>query len=185
MDSAIFKLINGFAGRWPLLDSFAKFCAEYLIFITVLAVVLMALLMIKEVSEYAKQAAWAVWAVGTAVVARFVVAEIIKRAVARPRPAEVIAGVNQLIPLSADAAGRSFPSGHTTFMVALASAVWPHNKKLAIACFFAAALTGISRIFVGLHWPSDILAGAVVGYMIAGPVLSLVKREINKRFADV
>ncbi len=61
--------------------------------------------------------------------------------------------------------GPSFPSGHATFYFALAAVSWNISKKASIAIFVAATLMGIGRISAAVHWPSDILAGAVLGVL--------------------
>ncbi|MEM5780773.1 MAG: phosphatase PAP2 family protein [Lawsonibacter sp.] len=89
---------------------------------------------------------------------------ILKPLVARPRPWLDVAG---LIPLITEPDPYSFPSGHTC--AAFAAAVmfwralpetWTGVKALTVVM---AVLMGLSRIYVGVHYPSDILAGAIVG----------------------
>jgi len=59
----------------------------------------------------------------------------------------------------------SFPSGHTLTAFTLAGAVAPFLRRpsLRVAVFAAAALVGLSRIMVGVHWPADVCAGAAGG----------------------
>lgn len=57
----------------------------------------------------------------------------------------------------------SFPSGHTTAAFALATSYGLENKKLLIPLTAGAVLIGLSRIYLGWHYPSDVLAGAAVG----------------------
>ena len=57
----------------------------------------------------------------------------------------------------------SFPSAHTTMSFALATAVALRFPKAGPLAFALAALVGISRVAVGMHWPSDVLAGAILG----------------------
>lgn len=57
----------------------------------------------------------------------------------------------------------SFPSGHTAVIFALAAAVALIWRRLAWPSFALATLVGLSRILIGAHWPSDVLAGAWVG----------------------
>jgi undecaprenyl-diphosphatase len=58
---------------------------------------------------------------------------------------------------------QSFPSGHASFAFGLATIVYFYNKKWGIAFFVMAILISTARVFTGVHWPSDILAGATVG----------------------
>jgi len=60
----------------------------------------------------------------------------------------------------------SFPSGHTAaaFTFASALALMPVARRWKVAAVLAATLVGISRIAVGIHWPLDVLGGALVGW---------------------
>lgn len=63
----------------------------------------------------------------------------------------------------------SFPSGHTTTSFAIATAItlsWRGKKSnCALILFGCATLVGISRVYRGLHWPTDVLAGAFLGFL--------------------
>lgn len=61
----------------------------------------------------------------------------------------------------------SFPSAHTIFMFAFATGVYFVNKKLAYLLFAFGFLIGLARIAGGVHYPSDILGGAVLGVATA------------------
>lgn len=86
----------------------------------------------------------------------------IKPLVSRPRPWLVIENFVNLVP---EHDPNSFPSGHTNAAFAFAIAVClsaPRRwMKLTAACM--AAVMGLSRLYVGVHFPSDVLAGAVIG----------------------
>ena len=56
-----------------------------------------------------------------------------------------------------------FPSQHTLFAFFLAAIVFSCRKKLGIAYLAGATIIGLSRIVVGVHWPLDVLAGALIG----------------------
>jgi len=58
----------------------------------------------------------------------------------------------------------SFPSGHATGAFALAAVFSHQYPKAAVPCYLAAAAVGLSRIYLGRHYPSDVLAGALVGF---------------------
>lgn len=59
--------------------------------------------------------------------------------------------------------GPSLPSGHATFYFALAAVAWSYSKKTSAALFAAALLMGAGRIIAGVHWPADVIVGAVIG----------------------
>ncbi|MDR2502186.1 MAG: phosphatase PAP2 family protein [Oscillospiraceae bacterium] len=108
---------------------------------------------------------------------------IIKNIVMRPRPYEVLANITTLVPLPADS---SFPSGHTAAAFACALAIY-HSRgaKYGVAALFFAALTALSRVYVGVHYPSDVLSGALVGFLCgaAAPRLSLLGLRLAKAAA--
>lgn len=90
---------------------------------------------------------------------------VIKNAVARVRPYEVISGLNLIV---GEATDYSFPSGHTGSAFALAVAVFMvMPKKYGFTALFPASLMGFSRLYVGIHYPSDVLGGVILGIISA------------------
>lgn len=82
----------------------------------------------------------------------------------RPRPYEV----HQDIWLTGTPLDRfSFPSGHTLHAVAFCSVVLVYYPTLVWLLLPFTALVGLSRVILGLHYPSDVLAGALLGMLIA------------------
>jgi undecaprenyl-diphosphatase len=80
-----------------------------------------------------------------------------------PRPF-VSHHVHLLLPHVADS---SFPSDHTTGAVAIAVALWIYNRKLGTPLVIVALLIGLSRIYVGHHYPTDVAGGILVGMVSA------------------
>ncbi len=106
---------------------------------------------------------------------------VIKHLVARPRPWLVVEGLNTLLFIDDP---NSFPSGHTSAACAFAAAlcceldpVWA--KALAVA---GAVLMGWSRIYVAIHFPTDVLAGAVIGAACGLLAVWLYRRFFRERF---
>ena len=87
---------------------------------------------------------------------------ILKHLVGRTRPWLVVEG---LIPLVAEHDPNSFPSGHTCAAFAAASAWWRTlpRRWMKVTGVVMAALMGFSRRYVGVHFPTDVLAGMAVG----------------------
>ena len=89
---------------------------------------------------------------------------ILKNGIKRERPYEY---EDRLIVLCRKPKDPSFPSGHTA--VSFASAVFLYAagyKKSGVAAIGYAGLVGLSRIYLGVHYPSDVVAGAIVGSII-------------------
>ncbi len=89
---------------------------------------------------------------------------ILKPLVARVRPYEVIDGLTLIV---AKATDYSFPSGHTAASFASAAAMFrPLKKPYGLLLLILAALIAFSRIYVGIHYPTDILGGLVSGIFL-------------------
>lgn len=105
---------------------------------------------------------------------------ILKPFVARIRPCDVNTAVQLLIERPID---YSFPSGHTASSFAAASALYFSRKKLWIPAAVLAGMIGFSRLYLYVHYPTDVLAGALIGIMMGwiGYVLAnAVSARINE-----
>ncbi len=60
----------------------------------------------------------------------------------------------------------AFPSGHTTFFFALATVLYFHHKKLAYITYVMATAVGVARVYIGVHYPIDIIGGAMLGITV-------------------
>src|SRR5262245_38497318 len=90
--------------------------------------------------------------------------KLLKRAMARPRPCA--AEGSGLVPLVPALDRFSFPSGHTLHAVAFTVVVLGHYPGLAWLLVPFTALVALSRVVLGLHYPSDVLAGAALGSLL-------------------
>lgn len=101
---------------------------------------------------------------------------LVKNLVARQRPFYVIEGLSILIDTPSE---FSFPSGHTASSFAAAFVFFRHlPKKYGIPAVVLAALIGLSRLYIGVHYPTDVLFGVLSGWLLSLLAEKLVFRYI-------
>jgi len=104
--------------------------------------------------------------VGALIVAELL-AQALKRIVDQPRPTAVIPGLD-VHGYPQDPWGRAYPSAHTALTVAAVAALWPWmGRAQRSAGLVVAVLVPLNRIYIGAHWPLDIIGGAAVGLVAA------------------
>lgn len=167
MDLFIFHLINQYAFRYFWLDVFGIFLACYFEYIVLCCLLLFLF------ERTLKRWKVVVSSLLSAVFARFVIVSLIRWFLPRARPF-IENSVNLLLEHSGE---PSFPSGHAAFYFAISTVVYYHNKIAGVFFFLATIYICVARIFVGIHWPSDILAGALVG-IFSGWLLYRIFKKI-------
>lgn len=187
LDFFLFQKLNYLAGKSIFFDTLFIFLAEYLGYVLI---AFLFLLFFKNSKKYknpsprsgtlffatAKNWQMVLPAFLAAVLARFGIVELVRLLWERQRPF-VENNVNLLF--SHPATG-SFPSGHAAFFFGLSAAVYLYNKKAGILFFFASFLISISRVISGVHWPSDIIAGAAIG-IFSGWLIHLFFEKISNK----
>jgi undecaprenyl-diphosphatase len=88
----------------------------------------------------------------------------LKHGIKRDRPCEVLSGVH---PRVSPSDLFSFPSGHTAAAFLMATLIGHFFPVLLVPVYIWALLVGVSRICLGVHYPSDILAGLFIGVLCA------------------
>ena len=164
-DHNLFHLINNLAGQIHWLDSIAIFLAGN-VFVALWALLIAGI--------------WYKWptlrvnvysAFGSAVVSRGIIVELMKRIINRPRPYEALAMIHKLI--ADNEHGVSFPSGHTVIYFAFAFAFF--RTKFFWPFFILACIASIDRVYVGVHYPTDILASVLIAWLTVWSFRSLFK----------
>ncbi|MCK8816702.1 phosphatase PAP2 family protein [Natroniella sulfidigena] len=100
------------------------------------------------------------WQVLLALVSSGIVVQVIKMIVDRNRPYKALKEVNLVNP---PFCMRSFPSGHTTAIFSVAIVLGFNFPDFSLWFKMIAGLVGVSRAYIGVHYPSDILTGAAIG----------------------
>jgi len=104
--------------------------------------------------------------------------EVLKELFARYRPCDPRSGLIGVRALFGEKTSFSFPSNHGANISALAVAISFYYRKWLIPMILLAILISFTRVYVGVHYPLDVLAGAVVGVITGGLVLLAAQRVI-------
>lgn len=179
LDIVILKWLNSWAFWRPWADAGIVFRAEYLGYLILAGLLAFGALAFLPRFSHSRRKNWEIIVVALAagLIARFGITELIRAFYDRPRPFEVLADLKQLIYHDG---GGSFPSGHATFFFALAAVVGHYYPKTSLLFWAAALSLSFSRVVAGLHWPSDIVAGAIIGIAV-GHLLPTLWKHFHAR----
>lgn len=159
VNTFLFEFLHGFAGRGNVSDALIIFFATYVPF-------LVGAFFISSIWGMSRD--WRIrfaglGAAGIAIIiGRGILTESLHFFFTLPRPF-VALGFEPLILQTSNA----FPSGHAAILFALATLMVCEKKKYAVWFFVFALANGIARVIAGVHWPLDIVGGALVGVMAA------------------
>lgn len=101
----------------------------------------------------------------------------IKPIVMRLRPYEFVEGINLI---TGELSDYSFPSGHTSVSFAGAVAIMIWNRKWGVIALIVASIIAFSRMYLFVHWPTDVLAGVFVG-IFCGVSAYFVHKFLHKK----
>jgi membrane-associated phospholipid phosphatase len=179
MDCALFRWVNDLADRTGWAHGPFTIYARY--GIVVFAVVLLGSFLDARRRGDTRALAGAAWAGGAPLVA-LLVGQIIGHVVGRARPYDAMSGVHVLIARTAD---FSFPSDHATAAGAVAVGLLLANRRWGLVAAVAALFMAVARVYVGVHYPGDVIAGlalgglvAVAGSLVLVPVLDRLTQRV-------
>ena len=167
LNTLLFEYIHGFAGHYKALDAFfiaiTSYTAQGIVFGIVATYIFFYIPFVSVRPTYRLRAMAQAGESFVAMVTTWFVILLLKVLVAFPRPFETMLHIKALIVSSL---GDSFPSGHAAMSMALAITLYVHHPKFGKFLFVCALGIGFSRIYVGVHYPLDVLAGWVIGYTL-------------------
>lgn len=173
LDERLFFLINGLAGASEALDRFMKLMVgEYFIPVAMVMVLLVMWFLGKDLRarERNQRAVWCAL-IGVGFASAFV--EILNIFYDRLRPYEVYPGdVTLLFHLSDD---PSFPANAAAVGFAFAMGAWFGNRKAGYLLFLLAILWSFARVYVGVHYPLDVIGGAAIGIVVSFAALGVLR----------
>jgi len=184
LDIQIFYILNNLAGKSDWLDFVLQFFATDFFWVMWILFFVMLIITVHDKSRFARfvKKAAEIRKINlklllTAVIssgASFVISQIIGKLFFRERPFVVLEGVTKLIEKSA--LDKSFPSDHTVLSFALAFSVFYFDKRWGILFIILASLVGLSRIFVGVHYLSDVIGGFILAWAVSWLVFRLLSK---------
>jgi undecaprenyl-diphosphatase len=159
VDYSIYKAIDGTGPHF--LHAPMRFAANDLVFVIVAIVALTFLFPWR--TRRLERRIGAVMATAAGGVALLLV-QPISNAVDRTRPFVAHPHSHLLVSHARDA---GFPSDHATGAFAMAMALWLYDRTIGAICFVLAAIVAFARVYVGVHYPGDVVGGALIGMAVA------------------
>ena len=171
LDSSWYRAINEFARDTPwahnMLANYANWAG-----LTLLALLLVAGWLIGRRRTNAPRLTATAFLVGIGAVLALLLNQAIGAAVARPRPCHALTHVEVLLHCATDS---SFPSDHAMIAGAFAAGLLLLNRRLGLLALLFALLLAFARVYVGVHYPSDVAGGFAIGAAV-GTLVVLILR---------
>ena len=158
IDQNIFLFINSFVGKSEITDSTVKLLVNEYFLPTILSIILFSFWFYWREDRDTKQRS-VLLSVLSVTLGSMVLVSLINFFIQRPRPFDVL-DVNLLFYKPTD---PSFPSNATVVIFALALSIFSADKKIGVVAIILASIYGFLRVFVGVHFPFDVLVGAFIG----------------------
>ncbi len=174
MDRDIYRWVNRLADRTSWAHGFFRFYANF--GVVLFAGLLLAAFLDGRHHGRTTEVAGSIWA-GAAALLALGIGQVIGGAVDRLRPYETMGDVHVLIDRTTD---FSFPSDHATMAGAIAVGLLLTNRKWGIPATAAAVLMAFTRVYVGAHYPSDVLAGLALGGVVAATGCWFVVPQLDR-----
>jgi len=172
----VFRVINDLGKEYDSLNPIAIFIADYMVYVLLIGLIVYWFTRTNQNRMMVIQSVFA-----------FVLAEVLGKIAglfnSHFQPFVELPHVNKLIEHAVD---NAFPSDHSILFFSVCFSIWLVRKKEGWVWLTVACLVGVSRIWVGVHFPGDVLTGALIGICAAlfaywiVPKLSLIKSALMK-----
>lgn len=166
MNNKVFKLINQFSGRCSPIDLLMIWISNKIRYVFIFVLIFMWF----RNDSYKKVSCNALKSMGITLF----IHTLIKLFYFKPRPF-VKHRVGILIPSKIDS---TFPSKHTLLVFAISTSIFLYDRVLGLVMWILSVLTGFSRIWVGHHYPSDIIGSAFIATMTSA-ILDKISHSAN------
>ncbi len=160
-DKTLFFWINDLAGKVPIIDSFMRLVGNDYFILACMALVVFALWFSGRDPEHRERNQRAVWCALIGVGFACAIVSITNAFYDRPRPFDMYPGEVEL--LFYRPTDPSFPSNIAATAFAFASGIWLGNRRVGYFLLLPAFIVGFARVFIGVHYPFDILGAALAG----------------------
>jgi len=177
VDYSIYKAIDG-AGP-EFLEGPMRFAANDLVYVLVAIVALTFLIPWREHALERRTAAVLATAAGALAL---LITQPVADAVDRARPFVAHPHAELLI---SHGRNSGFPSDHATGAFAFAMGLWLYDRTIGAVAFVLAAIVAFARVYVGVHYPSDVVAGALIGMAVALLIYFTPARALVVRITEV
>lgn len=176
MDTTWYLAINAFARNTPWLHWLLSQYALWGGLALLVVVVILAWLWARRQPDAADGVAIAVLSGVSAVVVLVLNQQLLSPAIARVRPCHVLHGVETLLTCTQD---YSMPSDHCIVAGAIVAGMWILRRRFGIIATILALVLAFSRVYVGVHYPSDTVVGLLIGAAIGVVIVFGLRRPLR------
>ncbi len=171
LDEAVFRLVNQDCGR--LVDAIALTLSARWFGVLAATAIVCAVAFVHRQRRLGFVVAFAL----ALLFSDLVGAQVLRPMIGRMRPCFALApGTFRWLAPASDVG--SLPSLHASNFFAVAIVAWAADRRVGVAALGIAAAVALSRVYVGVHWPTDVAGGAIWGALCAFAAVSVAQRAI-------
>lgn len=162
----LFRVINDLGKQYTYLNPVFEFIAEYMVYFLCLSVIMFWF-------TRANKNRIMIISAGIAFILAEIIGKLVGEVHSNNQPFAELSNVSKLIEHSID---NSFPSDHTILFFAFSFSFWLFGKRFGFLWMILAFLVAFSRVWVGVHYPADVIVGGGIGITVAFITYLIVPR---------